>query len=81
MKMEAQTITREQVVALAMSLPLDKLESWYTYGLFIQSYPAFTQAFAPMKNMEGDLEAEMAVWEAASDEDFLKFEDHMREAV
>lgn len=79
--MKTQTITREQVVALAMSMPSEKLASWYEYGLFIQSYPSFMPALQVVDEAEADLQAELAAWEAASDEDWLAFEQQMQEAV
>lgn len=80
MTMKTQTITREQVVALAMSMPLEKLISWYEYGLFIQNYRSFRAALEAMDEQEANLQAELAAWEAASDEDWLALEQQMQEA-
>ncbi|MEZ4870201.1 MAG: hypothetical protein R3C14_53220 [Caldilineaceae bacterium] len=74
MAMKTQTITREQVIALAMSLPREKLISWYEYGLFIQNHPIFTPENEPVDGTEANLQAELAAWEAAGDEDWLTFE-------
>lgn len=32
-------VTREEVINLVNQMPLEKLVSWYEYGLFIQSQP------------------------------------------
>jgi len=76
--MNTQTITREQVIALAMKMPREKLISWYEYGLFIQNHPVYTPAVEP--GMDADLRAELAAWEAASDEDWLAFEERLQES-
>lgn len=78
MAMKTQTITREQVVALAMTMPLEKLISWYEYGLFIQEHPIFTTT---VDDQEAELQAELAAWEAASDEDWRAFEQQMQEGA
>lgn len=64
--MQTETISRHQVVELAMKMPPDKLAAWYEYGLFIQSRPPVAAAQSDRKQ---DLMAELAEWEAASDED------------
>lgn len=76
MAMKTQTITREQVVALALTMPLEKLTSWYEYGLFIQERPIFTTT---VDDQEAELQAELAAWEAASDEDWGAFEQQMQQ--
>jgi hypothetical protein len=58
--MNRQMITREQVIALAMRMPREKLISWYEYGLFIQNHPVFTAAIEPADAMDADLRAEIA---------------------
>jgi hypothetical protein len=68
MQNQTRTITPEQIIALAETLPAEKLESWYEYGLFIKA--RHSQA----KSDEEDLQNEIAAWEAASDEDLLNFE-------
>lgn len=78
--MNTQTITREQVIALAMRMPREKLISWYEYGLFIQNHPTFTAAVEPVDEMDEDLSTELAAWEAASDEDWLAFEEQLQGA-
>ena len=74
MTMRTQTITREQLVDLAMRMPQEKLSSWYEYGLFIQNHPIFTTVGEVADETEIDLQTELAAWEAASDEDWLDFE-------
>lgn len=44
------------------------------YGLFIQNHLLFTTAGALGNETEIDLQTELAAWEAASDEDWLGFE-------
>lgn len=70
---KTQTITREKVIKLVNEMPLDKLAIWYEYGLFVQSRPLVV--------IEGDedLAAELAAWEAASDEDWQKLEAQLAE--
>lgn len=69
--MQTETISRHQVVELAMKMPPDKLAAWYEYGLFIQS----RQPGATVGSDEAQgLTAELAEWEAASDEDWRAFE-------
>lgn len=77
--MKAQTVTREQVVALAKAMPGEKLATWYEYGLFIQSHPVLR----PASDVEADadLAEEIAAWEAASDEDWLKIEQMIPETA
>lgn len=77
--MITQTVGYEQIVALAKTLPEEKLASWYEYGLFIQSRAVET----PGAGEQGPeaFAQEMAQWEAASDEDWLAFEDQLEEAV
>ena len=72
--MNTQTVTREQVVTLAKTMPLEKLAGWYEYGLFIQSRPLLTSVGEAKPEDEAELVAELAAWEAASDEDWLKME-------
>ena len=74
--MQTETISPHQVVELAMKMPPDKLAAWYEYGLFIQSRPLVT---ATRSHMKQDLMAELAEWEAASDEDWLAFEAQLTE--
>ena len=78
--MQVQNITREQVVQLAKTMPLVKLARWYEYGLFIQSTPL---ALATEKTAIDDeaLQQEFAMWDAASDEDWLKFEELLTETA
>jgi len=80
MTINTQKISREQVIALAMSMPQEKLMSWYEYGLFIQDHPVFTAASESVDEMDADLQAELTAWNAASDEDWLAFEEQLQEA-
>jgi len=61
-------ITREQVIELAKTMPLEKLGVWYEYGIFIQSKSA--------DNVSDNTELmdEFKEWDAASDEDELRIE-------
>ena len=77
MAVNTQIITREQVVALAMKMPLEKLVNWYEYGLFIHAYPVLVAA--SVSNEDVDLQNELNIWEAASDEDWLNFEQRLQE--
>lgn len=70
--METIVVSREQVIELAKKMPLEKLGSWYEYGLFIQTHP-LTISVSTDKDQE-ILEKEFAMWEAASDEDWMNFE-------
>jgi hypothetical protein len=79
--MKTQTITREQVLALAKTMPIEKLATWYEYGLFIQSHPTFVTAVETPTEGEHELAEEFAAWEAASDEDWLKIEQMIAEAT
>ena len=72
--MKSQTVTREQVMALAKAMPREKLATWYEYGLIIQSRPVLRPAGGTDAEADADLAEEIAAWEAASDEDWLKIE-------
>lgn len=74
MQNQSRTITREQIIALAETLPAEKLESWYEYGLFIKA------RHSQSVSGEADLQNEIAAWEAASDEDLLNFERDISES-
>lgn len=63
--MTERTVEREKVIELAKKMPLEKLTSWYEYGLFIQS----------RVELDDDLRQEFAQWEAVSDEDWLLMEE------
>jgi hypothetical protein len=69
--MTERTVEREKVIELAKTMPLEKLASWYEYGLFIQS----------CAELDDDLRQEFAHWEAASDEDWLKMEEKIEHGV
>ncbi len=75
--MGLQTVTRTQVIELAKTMPTSKLMSWYEYGLFIQSRPPMSEEAKEQEDAE--LIEEFAIWEAASDEDWLAFEDILAE--
>jgi hypothetical protein len=79
--MKTQTITREQVMALAKTMPLEKLATWYEYGLFIQSRPILMPTTESVDEEERELAEEFAAWEAASDEDWSKAEQMIAEAT
>lgn len=74
--MQTETISRRHVVELALKMPPDKLAAWYEYGLFIQSRPL---AVADSSHAEHELMAELAEWEAASDEDWQALEALLKE--
>ncbi len=63
--MKERAIERDKVIELAKNMPLEKLESWYEYGLFIQS----------RTKMDKNLQQEFLQWEAASDEDWFMMEE------
>ncbi len=65
---------REQVIVLAKTMPIDKLVSWYEYGLFIQSRCQNILSDKITQNDDSKLMDEIQQWEAASDEDALLFE-------
>jgi len=79
--MKVQPVTREQVLALAKEMPREKLATWYEYGLFIQSRPVLRPANEIELEADADLAEEVAAWEAASDEDWLKIEQMISETV
>ena len=81
MATNTQIITREQVIALAMRMPQEKLASWYEYGLFVLSHPAIVPATKVEVTDDAELQTELAAWEAASDEDWLKLEQQMTKAA
>jgi len=60
-------------------MPIEKLVNWYEYGLFIQAHPTFTLMQDRATEAELQLLDELAAWEAASDEDWLKLEAIRRE--
>lgn len=72
--MITQPITREDVVKLAKTMPVEKLVRWYEYGLFVLSQPLTVPASEPSDQDELRLAEEIAIWETASDEDWLKME-------
>lgn len=80
MAINTKTITREQVIALAMNMPLEKLPIWYEYGLFIRTQPVLVPVTTEAMATDDELQAELSAWEAASDEDWLNLEEKMAEA-
>ncbi len=79
-KTTSPTVTRELVIELAKTMPEDKLASWYDYGLFIQSRVGDLHQAANEAG-EQELVEEFAMWEAASDEDWLKMERLLEDEV
>lgn len=78
--MKTKTITRDQVIRLAQTMPQHKLASWYEYGLFIQLHAPLGAASASEPIEDAELAEELAAWEAASDEDWLKTEQMLAES-
>lgn len=76
--MNLQSITREQVIELVQTMPMEKLAVWYEYGLFVQSRPLISSPYTQNEN-DDSLEEEFKEWEAASDEDWLGFEEKLTE--
>jgi hypothetical protein len=75
--MVTETVSYEEIVALAKALPQEKLASWYEYGLFIKS-----RSETPMPEQlddEAALRKEFAMWDAASTEDWLAFEQRLEQ--
>ena len=68
MQIRKTEITRQQVIELAKTMPVEKLVSWYEYGIFIQSKPVLELSD------DSELTEEFREWEAASDEDQLLIE-------
>lgn len=79
--MQIETVTREKVIELAKMMPPEKLVRWYEFGLFIQSHPLILPAVGAAEGDESLLKEEFAIWEAASDEDWLKLEDMMAQVT
>ncbi|MBF0200955.1 MAG: hypothetical protein HQK66_06530 [Desulfamplus sp.] len=78
MEIHTPKITREHVVRLAKIMPIEKLASWYEYGLFIQFH---TQNIFLDKILQDETELmkEITEWESGSDEDGLRFEHMIKE--
>ncbi len=72
-------ISREQVIALAKIMPIEKLAIWYEYGLFIQFHAQNISSEKSIPEDQSELMKEIAEWESASDEDGLRFEDMIKE--
>ena len=79
--MPLQTVTRTQVIELAKIMPMSKLASWYEYGLFIQSRPRMVVSPEAKEDEDAELMEEFAMWEAASDEDWLAFQEMLAEGT
>ncbi len=73
MQIKTSQIIREQVIALAKIMPIEKLSSWYEYGLFIQFH---AKNISSLHDDQVDLRKEFEEWEAASDEDELMLENN-----
>lgn len=71
---QTRVVTREQVIELAKTMASEKLAVWYEYGLFVQSHPVLIPEPQTLTDDELQLQAELQAWEAASDEDWLTFE-------
>ena len=83
---QSSPMTREQVIRevidLVLQLPAEKLASLYQYGLFIQSQPAWTSMIESNQQQDDiDLAEEFALWEDASDKDWLKIENLLKESI
>ena len=78
--MITQTVGYEQIVALAKTLPEEKLASWYEYGLFIQSRVEEKVSVAA-DDEEAALAREFAMWDGASDEAWAKVERTLGESL
>ncbi len=63
-----QQITDAKILALAKELNEEKLADWYEFGIFLKE-----------RSKRNELAEEFADWEAASDEDWLKFENELAE--
>ncbi|MBF0228397.1 MAG: hypothetical protein HQK63_02200 [Desulfamplus sp.] len=72
-------ITREHVIALAKTMPIEKLASWYEYGIFIQFNKQNRFSDKNIEDGGAELIKEFTEWEAASDEDGLQFEHIIKE--
>lgn len=70
--MQKEPVSREEVIELAKKMEPEKLARWYELGLFIES-----RSTAAVDNAQ--LMEEIAAWEAASDEDWAKFESSLIE--
>lgn len=74
--MGSETVTRDEVIQLARTMPPEVLGKWYEFGLFLRSHP---EAAATQK-AETRLREEFASWEAASDEVWLRMENGLAQA-
>ncbi|MBF0377873.1 MAG: hypothetical protein HQK72_10370 [Desulfamplus sp.] len=72
-------ITREHVIAPAKTMPIEKLASWSEYGIFIQFNKQNRFSDKNIEDDKAELIKEFAEWEAASDEDELRFENMIKE--
>ncbi|SLM32746.1 hypothetical protein MTBBW1_80084 [Desulfamplus magnetovallimortis] len=78
MHVDTFKITREQVISLAKTMPVEKLTSWYEYGLFLQFRNISLDRGD--ENNKDSLVKELSEWEAATDDDFLKFEHMLKDS-
>ena len=77
--MQTTTVTPEQVLELAAALPREQLAQWYAYGLSIRSATSLVSQAEMEQQQEAAMWKEFAMWEAASDEDWSKFERRLAE--
>lgn len=73
--MQMQAITRDHVIELARTMPLDKLTEWYKYGIFIQTQPEIIAT----DNLT--LEEEFDLWDQASDDAWFAIEEAIGETL
>ena len=79
MNKQISQITRDQVIALAQIMPVEKLASWYEYGLFIQFRTQNMFSDKILQDYKSELMKEFAELESASDEDALRIERMIKE--
>ena len=73
MNQKKHKIIFDQIIELAKAMPMEKLDAWYKYGLFIQ-YDLSNMLIDTTLNEMAQLEHEFNEWEAASEEDSFQFE-------
>ena len=72
--MQTQTITREQVVDLVLTLPLDRLKSVYDFALFLKQQ----QVQAGIVDIFGETDDEIDLDNERWDEQFTESREQMR---
>ncbi len=73
--MQTQTITREQVVDLVLTLPLDRLKSVYDFALFLKQQQ---QVQGGTVDIFGETEDEIRIDNERWDEQFAEAREQMR---